>query len=168
MASKTASKMASNRKHAIPWPRVFVRLTVWSTLCIFLSWTAASANAGESILEPCSRETDRAALLIPYNSCSPKGEDEILPDGLIRFEDEEKDAGYQESKSRRFEIIFFISLPASALISMLGVMAFKSATGDMARFSQAEYGYIALSSIGISLSIAVRDSRKVYRKSPFE
>lgn len=149
--------------------RVFVRLTVLWMLYFFLTWMTASGGANEGTNDALNDTTPSSIVWVPNDTVSSDLSENGIPEPVFtQLEEQEKDEGYQESKARRFEIIFFISLPASAIISVLGVMAFKSASGNMAGFSSAEYGYIALSSIGISLSIAIRDSRKVYRKSPFE
>ena len=70
----------------------------------------------------------------------------------------------EESRLRRSEIIFFISLPASVLLSLLGVIAFRGASRKSEGFSQIEYQYIALSSIGISLSVAMRDAKNTKKR----
>ena len=70
----------------------------------------------------------------------------------------------EESRLRRSEIIFFISLPASVLLSLLGVIAFRGASRKNEGFSQIEYQYIALSSIGISLSVAMRDVKSTKKR----
>ena len=70
----------------------------------------------------------------------------------------------EESRLRRSEIIFFISLPASVLLSLLGVIAFRGASRKNEGFSQIEYQYIALSSIGISLSVAMRDAKSTKKR----
>jgi hypothetical protein len=65
----------------------------------------------------------------------------------------------EETSFRRSEIVFFTSLPVTTLISLLGVIAFRSAAGRTGDFSAAEYQYLALSTIGMSLYIAFSDSR---------
>jgi hypothetical protein len=70
---------------------------------------------------------------------------------------------YKESQLRRFETIFFISLPASFLLSFLGTLLYRGFGEGSEPFSNQEYGYLALSTIGISLSIAFHDNRTVYQ-----
>lgn len=78
---------------------------------------------------------------------------------------EEKDRGYTETPLRRFEIVFFISLPVSILFTLAGTAAFKAGQGRPIDFTSAEYSYILVSSLGISFAIALRDSRVVYGPS---
>jgi hypothetical protein len=70
----------------------------------------------------------------------------------------------EEPRSRRFETIFFISLPASVLLSLLGVLAFRGASRKSEGFSQIEYQYVVLSSIGISMSVAMRDAKSTQKR----
>ncbi|RKX99599.1 MAG: hypothetical protein DRP54_07005 [Spirochaetes bacterium] len=77
---------------------------------------------------------------------------------------EEKQATEKESSLRRFEIIFFISLPVSAGFSLAGILGYRAASDKSGSFSSAEYIYLALSSIGISLSIAFNDYLILKRK----
>lgn len=77
---------------------------------------------------------------------------------------EEKQAIEKESSLRRFEIIFFISLPVSAGFSLVGILGYRAASDKSGSFSSAEYIYLALSSIGISLSIAFNDYLILKRK----
>jgi len=80
----------------------------------------------------------------------------------LSFEDKDRD--YEETQLRRFEIIFFISLPASIFFSFAGAALFKAAAEGEISFSSLDYSYILLSSAGISFTIAFRDNRVVYRK----
>ena len=64
---------------------------------------------------------------------------------------------YKESSFRRFEIVFFISLPISFFLSLGGTLLYKGISGNKGNLSNIEYGYIALSSVGISMSVALRD-----------
>jgi hypothetical protein len=68
----------------------------------------------------------------------------------------------EETRFRRFEIVFFTSLPASVLLSLLGVIAFRSAAGHTGGLSAVEYRYLALSTVSMSLCIAASDSRNAY------
>jgi hypothetical protein len=63
----------------------------------------------------------------------------------------------EETKARRFEIVFLTSLPVSALLTLLGTVAFRSVAGTSDDFTSVEYGYLALSTVGVSLGIAVSD-----------
>jgi hypothetical protein len=85
---------------------------------------------------------------------------------LMSFEDKDRD--YTESQLRRFEIIFFISLPVSLFFSFAGAAAFKAAAEGEIQFSSLDYSYILLSSIGISFSIGLHDNRVVYRKGHYQ
>ena len=76
----------------------------------------------------------------------------------------ETDEDYQETQSRRFETIFFISLPVSFLFSFLGFTAYRWASGRSGSFTPMEYRYLIFSTIGTSLSIAISDNRATYRK----
>ena len=76
----------------------------------------------------------------------------------------EEDDEYQETQLRRFETIFFISLPASFLFNFLGFTAYRWASGKSGSFAPMEYRYLIFSTIGTSLSIAIRDNRVTYRK----
>ena len=101
------------------------------------------------------------------------GETEATGNGLnitrsiITYDFDEKDQDYEETQLRRFETIFFISLPAGVIFSLLGVLAFRGATGISGPFTRIEYPYIFLSSVGISLSIAFHDNRVTYKKEVF-
>ena len=88
----------------------------------------------------------------------------ITPPPITTFDLTEKDADYKETPLRRFETIFFISMPAAAIFSLLGVVSFRGASGVSGPFTSNEYLYIVLSTIGISFSIALNDNRITYRK----
>lgn len=83
---------------------------------------------------------------------------------IITFDLTEKDVDYEETPLRRFETIFFISMPAAVIFSLLGVVSFRGASGISGPFTSNEYLYIVLSTIGISFSIALNDNRITYRK----
>jgi len=83
---------------------------------------------------------------------------------LCRWSFTEDNVEYQETQLRRFETIFFISLPPSFLFSFLGFTAYRGVTGKKGTFTPIEYRYIIFSTIGISLSIAFNDNRITYRK----
>jgi len=87
-----------------------------------------------------------------------------LSNSSISYQFEGENSRYRETPLRRFETVFFISLPASALLSFLGVTAYRGAARKTGNFSPSEFIYIALSTIGISLSIAAHDNRSLYGK----
>lgn len=87
----------------------------------------------------------------------PQATDKIILYNLKRDDE-------NESLLRRFEIIFFISLPVSTGLSLAGLLGYRTISGRNGSFSGAEYMYLALSSTGISLSIAFNDYLKTKRK----
>ena len=89
---------------------------------------------------------------------------EVNPLPQIAYNFTQKDRDYQETQLRRFEIIFFISLPASFLFSFLGFTAYRWASGRSGSFTPMEYQYLILSTIGTSLTIAIHDNKMTYRK----
>jgi hypothetical protein len=100
----------------------------------------------------------------PWESLQPF---QAMPLNTFALPEEEPDR--KETSFRRSEILFFSSLPVTTLISLLGVIAFRSAAGHTGDFSSIEYQYLALSTIGMSLYIAASDSRsnrsdKTYRR----
>jgi len=88
----------------------------------------------------------------------------FLTNNGVSYSFEEKDADYEESQLRRFEIVFFISLPASLFFSLAGAAVYKAASGEPVSFTSLDYGYLLLSSVSISFSIALRDNRMVFHK----
>ena len=104
---------------------------------------------------------DDTSITESDNRFSPAG-------SLITYEFEEKDDEYEETQLRRFETIFFISLPVGAIFSLLGVLAFRGATGLTGPFTQIEYQYVFLSAVSISVSIAFHDNRVIYKKEVFD
>jgi hypothetical protein len=86
----------------------------------------------------------------------------------IKYDFDEKNQEYEESQLRRFETVFFISLPAGVIFSLLGVLAFRGATGLTGPFTPMEYQYVFLSAVGISVSIAFHDNRVTYKKEVFD
>lgn len=76
----------------------------------------------------------------------------------------EEDRDYEETEIRRFEIVFFVSLPASILFSLAGIGMFRAGSGRTGNLITPEYGYLLLSSAGISFAIALHDNRAVFRK----
>ncbi|MFW6180236.1 MAG: hypothetical protein ACOC8N_00700 [Spirochaetota bacterium] len=102
----------------------------------------------------------------PNLKTAPETVTETLPSRprpiSYRFPDQEQE--YRESPLRRFEIVFFISLPASLLFSLAGASAFSLGSEGALRFTSPAYGYILVSSVGISLALALRDHKVVYGK----
>jgi hypothetical protein len=83
---------------------------------------------------------------------------------VVPFSFEDKDIGYEETQLRRFEIIFFISLPVTFILSLAGLGAFKLASGSSEGFRSIDYQYIALSSVALSFAVALHDNRVVFKK----
>ena len=77
----------------------------------------------------------------------------------------EEDRDYEETELRRFEIVFFVSLPASILFSIAGIGMHRAGSGRSGGFILPEYGYLVFSSVGISFSIALHDNRVVFKKT---
>jgi len=77
------------------------------------------------------------------------------------FEDKENEK-YSENPVRRFEIIFFISAPVALGFSFMGVLGYRAISGKAGPLSPAEYTYLALSTAGICISIALHDHRVMY------
>ncbi len=84
--------------------------------------------------------------------------------GIVAFSFEDKDIDYEETQLRRFEIIFFISLPVTFILSLAGLGAFKLASGSSGGFRSIDYQYIALSSVALSFAVALHDNRVVFHK----
>jgi hypothetical protein len=80
---------------------------------------------------------------------------------LLVFEEED----YEETQLRRFEIIFFISLPITLALSFAGLSAYKTAVRSWGSFETHDYAYLALSSFSLSFSVALHDNRVVFKKS---
>jgi hypothetical protein len=87
---------------------------------------------------------------------------EAHPSGLNPFLDEEEE--YEETPARRFEIIFFISMPVTLGLSFAGLSTYKLAADTWGSYGRTDYLYLALSTISLSFSIALHDSRVVYKK----
>jgi len=85
----------------------------------------------------------------------------------ISYYFEEKDKDYKESQLRRFEIIFFISMPVSIVFSLLGIEAYKIASKNTGEFKPIEYRYLIASTLCISLSIAINDNLLVSKKEKY-
>ncbi len=75
----------------------------------------------------------------------------------------EKD--FHESPLRRFEIIFFISMPVTFILSVGGTLLYKQFSNNRGNFNNMEYRYIILSSVGISFTVALRDYIYMSKKS---
>ena len=76
----------------------------------------------------------------------------------------QEDDEYEETPARRFEIIFFISLPMTLALSFAGLAVYKAASDTWGDYQNTDYIYLALSSISLSLSVAIHDHRVVYKK----
>ena len=76
----------------------------------------------------------------------------------------QEDDEYEESPARRFEIIFIISLPMTLALSFAGLAVYKAASDSWGDYQNTDYIYLALSSISLSLSVAIHDHRVVYKK----
>jgi hypothetical protein len=85
----------------------------------------------------------------------------------INYDFTEKDADYEETPLRRFEIVFFIALPVSILITFLGIEGYRVVSGTVGPFTQLEYQYLILSTLGISFTVALRDNEVVFFKERF-
>jgi hypothetical protein len=85
----------------------------------------------------------------------------------ISYDFTQKDADYQETPLRRFEIVFFISLPVSLLITFLGIEGYRIVSGTIGPFTPIEYQYLVLSTLGISFTVALRDNEVVFLKERF-
>ena len=85
----------------------------------------------------------------------------------ISYDFTDKDADYEETPLRRFEIVFFISLPVSLLITFLGIEGYRVVSGTVGPFTQVEYQYLILSTLGISFTVALRDNEVVFFKERF-
>jgi hypothetical protein len=55
----------------------------------------------------------------------------------------------------------------SLLISFLGVEGYRVLGGQVGAFSPVEYRYLILSTVGISLGVALTDQQAVYMKERF-
>lgn len=85
----------------------------------------------------------------------------------ISYDFTEKDRGYEESPLRRFEIVFFISIPVSLLITFLGIEGYRVLSGQTGGFTPVEYRYMIFSTLGISLGVALKDQQAVFLKERF-
>ena len=85
----------------------------------------------------------------------------------ISYDFTEKDRGYEESPLRRFEIVFFISIPVSLLITFLGIEGYRVLNGQTGGFTPVEYRYMIFSTLGISLGVALKDQQAVFLKERF-
>ncbi|HUT66000.1 MAG TPA: hypothetical protein VMZ05_07610 [Spirochaetota bacterium] len=85
----------------------------------------------------------------------------------ISYDFTEKDRGYEESPLRRFEIVFFISIPVSLLITFLGIEGYRVLSGQIGGFTPVEYQYMIFSTLGISLGVALKDQQAVFLKERF-
>jgi hypothetical protein len=77
----------------------------------------------------------------------------------------EDDSEYEESPARRFEIIFIISIPLTLALSFAGLAVYKAASDTWGDYQTSDYVYLSLSTLSLSLSVAIHDHRVVYKKS---
>lgn len=70
---------------------------------------------------------------------------------------------YDETRLRRFEIVFLISMPVSFVFSLAGLGVFRALSGRGGGFGPMDYTYLLASSVGISLSIALHDYKEVFK-----
>ena len=77
----------------------------------------------------------------------------------------EEDSEYEETPARRFEIIFIISIPLTLALSFAGLAAYKAASDTWGNYQTSDYVYLSLSTLSLSLSVAIHDHRVVYKKS---
>jgi hypothetical protein len=76
----------------------------------------------------------------------------------------EEDGEYEETPFRRFEIIFFISIPMTLALSFAGLAAYKAAAGNWGNYETTDFLYLSLSTFSLSLSVAIHDYRVIYKK----
>jgi hypothetical protein len=76
----------------------------------------------------------------------------------------EEDREYEETPFRRFEIIFFISIPMTLALSFAGLAAYKAAAGTWGNYETTDFIYLSLSTFSLSLSVAIHDYRVIYKK----
>ena len=131
-------------------------MKLFKVLTITAVITGLSINLfGENLTERPSRhlQTEELCLYKLSESINDSGE------GI------NEQGEYRETPLRRFEIIFFISLPVTFLLSTGGTLIFKQASGHRGELNSREYGYILMSSVGLSLSIAIRDYISTARRA---
>jgi len=142
--------------------KTWIRAVSVTLLALFIRCVAfAEGGGGQNRGAEVSFNRNVAAQALPPGYWDPEGRFSGWyggPEGVGNG------TAAEESRLRRFEIIFFISLPASVLLSLVGVLAFRGAAGRSGGFSQIEFQYIALSSIGISLSVAMRDAKSTNKR----
>jgi hypothetical protein len=151
-----------------------------AALSIALVVLSCAAASGESSAGFCRREATlgstaplsadlrpAAPIFILQDAPLHHPLDHILLDGEQGFQispylngDEE----YEETPARRFEIIFFISMPVTLGLSFAGIAGYKLASGTWGNFQKIEYLYLALSTVSLSFSVALHDHRVVYKK----
>ncbi len=127
-----------------------------------VSWGAGSATSPNSVKKSVSELEDTGADIMKNKGIDTGGAFAFHKQLPLSFEDKDRD--YEETQLRRFEIIFFISLPVSLFFSFAGAALFKAAAEGEISFSSLDYSYILLSSAGISFTIALRDNRVVYNR----
>ncbi|MGQ9616967.1 MAG: hypothetical protein ACUVWJ_11285 [Spirochaetota bacterium] len=114
------------------------------------------------VREMHGEETRKPILLTEYSDIERNNTFEKAL--MIEYTFEQDEIVYSESQFRRFETIFFISLPAGVILTLAGIGAFRAGSGLTGGLRPIEYQYLILSACGISFTIAIRDNRIVYRK----
>ena len=119
-----------------------------------LSLSLAGFKSGEPVFELKNGE-----LHYQYTNLSIQAEEMYTLHPLL-----EEDGEYEETPARRFEIIFLISIPLTLALSFVGLAAYKAASGTWSDYGTTDYVYLSLSTISLSLSVAIHDHRVVYKK----
>jgi hypothetical protein len=153
--------MESTGTKAKPMLRLFSAVTI---IIILLGFFYVRETYGE--------EAQKTTLLTGYSDTlysdtlySDIEGNNIIDKALtIKYSFEQAEKSYSESQLRRFETIFFISLPAGVILTLAGIGAFRAGSGLAGSLRPIEYQYLIFSACGISFTIAMRDNRIVYRK----
>jgi len=148
--------MESTGTKAKPMLRLFSAVTI---IMILLGFFYLRETYGE--------EAQKTTLLTRYSDTlySDIEGNNIIDKALtIKYSFEQAEKSYSESQLRRFETIFFISLPAGVILTLAGIGAFRAGSGLAGSLRPIEYQYLIFSACGISFTIAMRDNRIVYRK----
>ena len=150
-----------------------ISTTIICVLFFILTVTAASANNASfstAYFQPFSEYGTAASGLVLKNgelhfnyTILPIHAEEVLTINPLVEEDGE----YEETPFRRFEIVFFISIPLTLALSFAGLLTYKAAAGTWkgwGNFENVDIMYLSLSTISLSLSVAIHDHRVVYKK----
>jgi len=148
----------------------FFRILISIGLVLMSSHTCTYASDNRKTLYQATsvdypQNSEEAAEYFAQSVCTAKPRASVpLSHFSVSYEFEDDHGTYRETPMRRFETVFFISLPAGALLSFLGLAAYRVAARKTGSLLPSEYVYLGLSTIGISLSIAAHDNRSLYRK----